>query len=127
MNNLHESQISKKRKIAGYVLSIIPSLNILMAGIMKVIPTEQLVEGMNKIPNFGDKILSVGLLELLVLALYWIPKTSNLGFLLLVSYGGGIIVAETVAGVTPVAGLIVTTLFYVGTMLRKPSLSGLGI
>ncbi len=127
MNNLHESQISKKRKIAGYVLSIIPSLNILMAGIMKVIPTEQLVEGMNKIPNFGDKILFVGLLELLALALYWIPKTSNLGFLLLVSYGGGIIVAETVAGVTPVAGLIVTTLFYVGTMLRKPSLSGLGI
>ena len=26
MSNLHETQISKKRKIAGYALSILPSL-----------------------------------------------------------------------------------------------------
>jgi len=82
---------------------------------------------MAKIINFGDKVFFVGALELLLLALYWTPKTSNLGFFLLCSFGGGIIVAEIVGGNLPFAGITVTTLFYVGTILRKPSLSGLGI
>lgn len=127
MNSLHETQISKTRKIAGYALSIIPSLMILMAGIMKVIGNQGMLENMNKITNWGDKMLLVGLIELGALAFYWIPKTSNIGFFLLASFGGGIIVAEVVAGDFPLPGIIVSTLLYVGTMLRKPSLSGLNI
>jgi hypothetical protein len=127
MNTLHEVQVSKTRKIAGYTLSIIPSLMILMAGIMKVIGNEGMLENMSKITNWGDKMLLIGLIELGALALYWIPKTSNIGFFLLASFGGGIIVAEVVAGGFPLPGIIVTTLFYVGTMLRKPSLSGMNL
>ena len=82
---------------------------------------------MNKITNWGDKMLLVGLIELSALAFYWIPKTRNIGFFLLTSFAGGIIVAEVVAGDFPLPGIIVSTLFYVGTMLRKPSLSGLSI
>ena len=125
MTCLHEKQISKARRVAGYTLSIIPSLMILMAGIMKVIGNEGMLENMNKITNWGDKMLLVGLIELSALAFYWIPKTSNIGFFLLTSFAGGIIVAEVVAGDFPLPGIIVSTLFYVGTMLRKPSLSGL--
>lgn len=124
---LHETHISKTRKIAGYALSIIPSLMLLMAGIMKVIGHEALVENMSKITNWGDKILLVGIIELVALALYWIPKTSNIGFFLLASYAGGIIVAEVVGGDFPLPGIMVATMLYVGTMLRKPSLSGLSI
>jgi hypothetical protein len=98
-----------------------------MAGIMKVIGNEGMLENMNKITNWGDKMLLVGLIELGALALYWIPKTSNIGFFLLASFAGGIIVAEVVAGYFPLSGIIVSTLLYVGTMLRKPSLSGLDI
>ncbi|MFT7158617.1 MAG: hypothetical protein ACI8Q1_003650 [Parvicella sp.] len=127
MTGLNETQISKKRKIAGYILSILPSLMIFMAGIMKVIGNEGMLENMNKITNWGDKMLLVGLIELGALALYWIPKTSNIGFFLLASFAGGIIVAEVVAGYFPLSGIIVSTLLYVGTMLRKPSLSGLDI
>jgi hypothetical protein len=125
MSNLHETQISKTRKIAGYTLSIIPSFMIFMAGIMKVIGNEGMLANMNKITNWGDKMLLVGLIELVALALYWIPKTSNIGFFLLASFGGGIIVAEVVGGSMPMAGIMVTTLLYVGTILRKPSLAGL--
>jgi hypothetical protein len=127
MTGLNETQISKKRKIAGYILSILPSLMIFMAGIMKVIGNEGMLENMNKITNWGDKMLLVGLIELGALALYWIPKTSNIGFFLLASFAGGIIVAEVVAGDFPLSGIIVSTLLYVGTMLKKPSLSGLDI
>jgi hypothetical protein len=127
MTNLHETQISKTRKIAGYTISIMASVMILMAGLMKLIGAEQLVENMNKITNFGDKIIFIGILELSILALYWIPKTSNLGFFLIASFGGGCIVAEIVAGDVPIPALLVTTLFYAGTILRKPSLLGLSI
>ncbi|MFT7156125.1 MAG: hypothetical protein ACI8Q1_001130 [Parvicella sp.] len=127
MNTLHETQISKTRRMAGYALSIIPSLMILMAGIMKVIGNEGMLENMNKITNWGDKMLLIGSIELGALVLYWIPKTMNIGFFLLASFGGGIIIAEVVGGDFPLPGIMVSTLFYVGTMLRKPSLSGLSI
>jgi hypothetical protein len=127
VNTLHETQISKTRRIIGYALSIIPSLMILMAGIMKVIGNEGMLENMNKINNWGDKMLLIGLIELGALALYWIPKTMNIGFFLLASFGGGIIVAEVVGGDIPIPGIMVSSLLYAGTFLRKPSLSGLSI
>jgi hypothetical protein len=127
VNTLHETQISKTRRITGYALSIIPSLMILMAGIMKVIGNEGMLENMNKINNWGDKMLLIGLIELGALALYWIPKTMNIGFFLLASFGGGIIVAEVVGGDIPIPGIMVSSLLYAGTFLRKPSLSGLSI
>ena len=82
---------------------------------------------MAKVTNFGDKMLFIGVLEIILLVLYWTPKTMNIGFFLLASFGGGIIVAEIVTGEMPIAGIMVSTLFYVGTMLRKPSISGLNI
>lgn len=127
MSSLHETQISKTRRIAGYTISIIPSLMIFMAGVMKVIGAEEMQANFAKIPNFSDKLLFIGVLEIILLVLYWTPKTMNIGFFLLCSFGGGIIVAEIVSGGMPIPGIMVSTLFYVGTMLRKPSLSGLNI
>lgn len=124
---LHESEISKKRKIAGYIISALPSVMLGLAGINKLAGVEWMQQNMEKIINFGELTLFIGILELFCLVLYWIPKTSNLGFFLLCSYSGGIIVAEIVAGDMPIPGIIVATLLYVGTMLRKPSLFGLGI
>ena len=127
MTNFHETQISKTRKIAGYTISILASLMILMGGVMKVIGAAEMQANFAKLPNFGDKLFFIGALELILLALYWTPKTMNIGFFLLCSFGGGIIVAEIVSGGMPIAGLMVSTLFYVGTILRKPSISGLHI
>jgi hypothetical protein len=50
----------------------------------------------------------------------------NIGFFLLASFGGGIIVAEIVTGEIPIAGILITTLFYAGTILRKPAFIRLG-
>ena len=127
MSNLHETQISKARRIAGYTISILASIMILFAGVSKIMGSDEMVKTMNSLPNFGNMMLFVGVLELILLVLYWTPKTSNLGFFLLCSFGGGCIVAEMVMGKMPMGGIMVSTLFYVGTMLRKPSLSGLNI
>lgn len=124
MSSLHETQISKKRKITGYVLSILPSLMILMAGITKILGTEEMVQTFAKLPNWEDKMLFIGVLELIILMLYWIPKTMNIGFFLMLGFMGGALLAEVVLkGGIPIPSIFVTTLLYVGTLLRKPSLS----
>jgi hypothetical protein len=127
MTSLHETQISKARKIAGYTISILASFMLFMSGIMKIIGNEEMQINMAKVTNFGDKLMFIGILEIIILILYWIPRTMNIGFFLLASFGGGIIVAEIVTGEMPIAGILVTTLFYVGTILRKPALSGSNI
>lgn len=130
MAQFHEDQIGKAQKITGYAFSILFSFQILMAGILKVIQEDSIVERMSNIPNWGDKLLFIGLLELILLALYWIPKTQKLGFYLLCAFVGGIIVAEVAAGThveqgappAPLVGVITAVLLYAGTMLRKPSM-----
>lgn len=101
-----------------------------MAGVLKVIGEDSIAERMNNIPNWGDKLLFIGLLELVLLALYWIPKTQKLGFYLLCAFIGGVIVAEVAAGThigqegppAPLIGIITAILLYGGTILRKPSM-----
>lgn len=122
MVNYHETSIPKIQKIAGYAMSILFSVQILIAGIMKLFQTEPIVQNMNAVTNWGDKTLFVGILELILLALYWVPKTQKVGFYLLCSFVGGVIVAEVVAGKVPLAGIVVAVLLYAGTILRFPKL-----
>jgi hypothetical protein len=128
MAKFHEDQIGKAQKMTGYVLSIFFSINIFMAGMLKVIGETSIVERMSSIPNWGDKLLFIGLLELVLLALYWIPKTQKLGFYLLCAFVGGVIVAEVAAGThegmppAPLVGIITALMLYAGTILRKPSM-----
>jgi len=122
MANYHDTSISKAQKIVGYTMSILFSIQIIMAGVMKLFLAAPIVENMNAVNNWGDKTLFVGILELIILALYWIPKTQKLGFYLLCSFVGGVIVAEVVAGKPPIAGILVSVLLYAGTALRFPKL-----
>ncbi len=130
MAKFHEDQIGKAQKVTGYVLSVLFSIQILMAGFLKVIGEAAIVERMNNIPNWGDKLMFIGLLELILLALYWIPKTQKLGFYLLCAFVGGVIVAEVAAGThveqgappAPLVGIVTAILLYAGTILRKPSM-----
>lgn len=128
MKSLHESQIGKARKIAGYTISILATLMILMAGITKLMGTEEMVQNFASMTNWTDKMAFIGALELVILVLYWIPTTMNMGFFLMLGFMGGALFAEVLlSGEFPIPAMFVTTLFYVGTFLRKPSLSGLGI
>lgn len=130
MATYHDSEIGKPQRIIGYILSILFSIQIFMAGILKVIQEDAIVERMSNIPNWGDKLLSIGLLELGLLALYWIPKTQKIGFYLMCAFVGGIIVAEVAAGThveqgappAPLVGIVTAILLYAGSIMRKPSM-----
>lgn len=121
-SKFHESTISKTQRILGYILSILFSIQILMAGVMKLVKAPPIVENMNAVVNWGDKILLLGVLELVLLVLYWVPQTTKLGFYLLCSFMGGVIVAEVVAGKVPVVGIATAIMLFAGTIMRNPSL-----
>lgn len=128
MAKFHEVGTAKWQLVVGYVLSILFSLQILMAGVVKVIHEPGIVERMSKIQNWDDKLVFVGVLELVLLALYWIPKAQKLGFYLLCAFVGGIIVAEVVAGThegyppAPTVGIATAVMLYAGTIMRNPSM-----
>ncbi len=122
MTDLHETPITQSAKITRYTHLLFASLLMSGAEIIKVIGAEQMQLKMARVTPFGDKILIIGILELQIVVLNWIPRTMNIGFYLLARYGGGFSVAETVAGKMPILGSIVTTLFYADSLLQKPSL-----
>lgn len=114
------------RYYLGWAMSVFVSLGIVASGMAKLMQAKPLLESLEKI-NLQEHILTIGIIEIVCVILYLIPKTSNIGFFLLCSYIGGIIAAEWAMGNPPTIGIVLAIILYVGTMLRKPDLSGLGI
>ncbi len=116
-------EVNKTRKIIGWVLSALPLLALIGGSLNKFSNNPELIE---KLPYISSLPL-LAVVSLAFVILYLIPKTSNLGFFLLCSYFGGVIVGELAMGEFPLVGIGLATCLYVGTMLRKPELSGLGL
>ncbi|WP_090169194.1 hypothetical protein [Neolewinella agarilytica] len=121
MFELHDAGISKRRRITGYVLSLLPSLAVLGSGFIKFFPNAEIHLLLEQL-GMADHAVLIGLIEIGCVLLYWSPTTSNVGFFLFCSYIGGIIVGELVIGDFPLPGLAIGVMVYVGTILRKPSL-----
>lgn len=114
----------KRRIIIGWILSGLACAVIVFSGINKLAGSNEMIESLDKI-NLGKYVRAIGLIEILCVIVYLVPRTSNIGFFLLCSYVGGIIVAEWGMGYPPGLGIIVAIFIYCGTLLRKPELTGL--
>ncbi|MEM6525517.1 MAG: DoxX family protein [Bacteroidota bacterium] len=121
MAKFHETGIPKWQRIIGYILSIIFSFQIFVAGTMKIISNDEMNENMAGLGPMADHILLIGLGELVLLALYWIPKTQKIGFYLMCSFVGGIIATEIIGGRPIFIGISTAILLYAGTIMRNPS------
>jgi len=123
MFKLHEEGLSKPQRITGYILALLPALGVMGSGFTKFFPNTEIHALLDQL-GMGDYAVLIGLIEILVVALYLIPKTSNIGFFLFCSYIGAIIVGELVIGDVPLPGLTIGVMIYVGTLLLRPSLLG---
>ena len=123
MSTLHEATISKRQRVMGYTLSIIPSVIVFLSGVIKFKPNATMLNPLEKL-GVAEHAVLIGLVEILCVVVYWIPRTSNLGFFLFCAYSGGIIVGELIMGEPPIPGLAIGTMVLAGTLLRKPSLAG---
>lgn len=121
MTPLHDPDISRPQRIAGYALSIIASLMVFSSGIFKFFGEINIMDVLAQL-NLTEHAISIGIMEIVLVVLYWIPGSVNLGFFLFCAYIGGITVAEILLGDFPLPGLSIGAMIFLGTLLRKPGL-----
>lgn len=108
----------KTIRIISWTLMILPSLMLLMSAFMKLSGAEEIVQGMTA-GGFGDYILLFGVIELAAVLLFLIPKTHNIGFLLLCCYLGGALAVELGSGQPPVAAVLLVVLWIAAFLRNK--------
>jgi hypothetical protein len=109
------SSVGKKRLVAGYVLTVLVALFLTFDTVIKVLKLAPAVQGTTKLGYPASAVLWIGLVELVCLTLYLVPRTSVLGALLLTGYLGGAIATHVRLG----SPLLSHTLFpiYVALLL----------
>lgn len=97
---------------AGQLISILTTVFLLFDAVIHLLAIEPVVESFRDLGFPADAALGIGILELVCVALYVLPRTSVLGAMLLTGYLGGAVCAH----VRVAAPLFSTTLFpvYVG-------------
>lgn len=116
---------SKKMLWAGRILSVLPTLMLLMSGFMKLTKPPELVEGFAKLGWNDNLALGLGIVELVSTALYVIPRTSVLGAILLTGYLGGAIATHVRIGDPFIAPVILGVVIWLGLYLRDARLRAL--
>lgn len=81
--------VSKTMLWTGRVMSALPVLLILLGSVMKLMKTASVLEGFARAGVPERLILPVGLIELVCVVVYVIPRTSVLGAILMTGLLGG--------------------------------------
>lgn len=82
---------TKKRFMVGYILTGLVSAFLTFDVVMKVLRLAPAVQGTTELGYPVGTVVWIGLIELICLALYLVPRTSVLGAVLLTGYLGGAI------------------------------------
>lgn len=118
--------VSKGIWWTSIVMSAIPVLLILMSSIMKLARLAAVIEGFTRTGLPLRLVVPVGLIELLCVVIYLIPRTSVLGAILMTGLlGGATITTLRVADPTYPMPVILGMLAWGGLFLRDPRLRAL--
>ena len=83
--------VTKTRRIAGAVLTAIVALFLTFDTVLKVLKLAPAIDGTTALGYPADRVFPIGVIELVCLVLYLIPRTAVLGAILLTGYLGGAI------------------------------------
>ena len=89
---------TERRPWAGYVISALPVLFLLMDAVGKFVQPEQVVSGTVELGYRQSVILPLGVLLLACVVLYVVPRTAVLGAILLTGYLGGAVATHVRIG-----------------------------
>ena len=101
------SSVSTKRLWTGRVLSALGALFLLFDGVIHILKITPVVEAFAQLGYPLGTAGALGVIEIICVALYLLPRTSVLGAILLTGYLGGAIATQVRVG----APLFSTTLF----------------
>jgi DoxX-like protein len=104
-STVHATPESNKRIWAGRVVSALPVLFLLFDGVIHMMRIPAVVEGFAKAGFPISTALPLGIIEIICIVLYVIPRTSVLGAILLTGYLGGA-VATNVRQQLPMFGYV---------------------
>ena len=114
--------VSKKMLWAGRILSTLAALVLLMSGVMKLMKPPELVKEFDRLGWSGDLALGIGIVELICVALYVVPRTSVLGAILLTGYLGGATATHVRIGDPFIAPVLIGVVIRLGLYLRESRL-----
>jgi hypothetical protein len=118
--------ISKGAFWAGWVMTALPALMLLMSAGMKFAKGPKVMEGMAKFGYPESTILGIGIAELACTVLYVIPRTSVFGAILLTGYLGGATATHVRVGDPAFISAVITgVLVWLGLYLRDPRVRAL--
>ncbi len=117
--------VSKKLLWAGRIISALPVLNLLAAGVMKLFKPAFVLQEFNRLGYSEDVTLGIGVLEIACTIVYAIPQTSILGAILLTGYLGGATATHVRIGDPFISPIFVGVLVWVGIFLRDQRLRAL--
>ena len=112
--------MKKTTRIISIVLMVLASLSLVGSAVMKLIGSQQVLDGLGK-AGLGNYIMLIGIIELVSVILFLIPKTFKLGFLLLCCYLGGATSIELATGQLPSAAIFLA-IIWVAVYLRNPGI-----
>ncbi len=115
--------LSKKRKIAAWILVGLLSALFIMSATMKLMSGADSEMALN-FAKWGleGKLLLIGMGELIAAILFLIPKTSSLGVLLLSAHIGGAIATHMGHGEMFILQSILLLVVWVANYLRNPEM-----
>ena len=122
------SSVSKGMFWAGWVMSALPALFLLVDGAMKLVKPEVVVKTTVELGYAETVILPLGVVLLACTILYLIPRTAVLGAVLLTGYLGGAVATHVRAGQGPFEILfpvLFGALLWGGLLLRDARLRAL--
>src|SRR6266436_4877557 len=90
--------VSKGRLWAGRIMSALPVLFLLMDGVMKLVKPEFVVKATVQLGYAESVIFGLGIVVLVCVILYVVPRTAVLGAILLTGYLGGAVATHLRVG-----------------------------
>ncbi|NOS66791.1 MAG: DoxX family protein [Candidatus Peribacteraceae bacterium] len=114
--------------IIGWTTAILVAAFNLFAAVMKFVPVEPGSDGAVMMERLGvtGMMQQLGVLELIVIALFLIPRTSTVGFVLMIGYLGGALATNLTHGFTHLEALPIYILFVllmISAWFRNPELT----
>ena len=110
---------------AGWILTVLPALMLIMSGVMKLLGPEPLATEFARLGYPLSSALPIGIIELVCTALYLIPRTSVLGAILLTGYLGGATATHVRIGDPWFGPVIMGVVLWLGLFLRDARLRAL--
>jgi hypothetical protein len=103
---------------AGYVLSVLPALMLLMSAGMKLAGPQEAIDGFAQMGWPVKLITPLGILEIAVTVLYLIPRTAVIGAILVTGYLGGAVATHVRIDDAFVMPLVLGIAVWAGLYLR---------